>query len=286
MITSKSNPQIKEIRLLKQAKHRHARKEYFIEGVRLVGEALRQTVPVRKVVYSPRLEETQRGAALLSSARKKIPRAEWLYVSEEVMGSLSDTQSHQGILAVLEKREYSWEELGKGEGMVLLLCELQDPGNLGAIFRVAEAGGSAGLILSRGSIDPYSPKVVRASMGSIFRLPFLTNQDPYDCLKILRSRGYKIWATAGHGGASFWEADLAQPNAVIFGQEGAGVPEDLIGEADGLLTISMIPPTESLNVAMAAGLVIYEGLRQKKVRCNLVGRNELSINGRSFNSEL
>ncbi len=269
MITSKSNSQIKEIRLLKQAKHRHTRGEYFIEGVRLVEEALRQGLPMRKVVYSPRLEEAQRGAALLSSARKKISPAEWLYVSEEVMESVSDTQSHQGILVVLEKREYSWEELGKREGMVLLLCELQDPGNLGTIFRVAEAGGSAGLILSRGSIDPYSPKVVRASMGSIFRLPFLVNQDLHDSLKVLRSRSYKIWATAGQGGTSFWEADLARASAVIFGQEGAGIPEDLMEEADDLLTIPMTPPTESLNVAMAAGLVVYERIRQRKVRSNL-----------------
>jgi TrmH family RNA methyltransferase len=266
MITSKSNPKIKEIRSLQQAKHRHARGEYFIEGVRLVEEALRQALPVRKVVYSPKLEEAQRGAALLSSARKKISPAEWLYVSEEVMGSISDTQNHQGILAILGKREYSWEELGKREGMVLLLSGLQDPGNLGTIFRVAEAGGGAGLILTKGSIDPYSPKVVRASMGSIFRLPFLVNQDPHDSLKVLRSKGYKIWATAGYGGTSVWEADLTRPTAVIFGQEGAGIPEDLIEEADGLLTIPMTPPAESLNVAMAAGLVIYERFRQRKAQ--------------------
>ena len=270
MITSKSNPKVKEIRLLKQAKHRHVRGEYFIEGVRLVEEALRQALPVRKVVYSPRLEEVQRGAALLSSARKKISQAEWLYVSEEVMESISDTQSHQGILAVLEKREYNWEEFGKREGLVLLLCELQDPGNLGTIFRVAEAGGSAGVILSRGSIDPYSPKVVRASMGSIFRLPFLANQDPHDCLKVLRSKGYKIWATVGGGGTSFWEADLTRTSAVIFGQEGAGISEDLMKAADGWLTIPMTPPTESLNVAMAAGLVVYERFRQRKVQSNLL----------------
>lgn len=266
MITSKSNPKIKEIRSLKHAKHRHARGEYFIEGVRLLEEALRQALPVRKVVYSPKLEEAQRGAALLSSARKKISPAEWLYVSEEVMGSISDTQNHQGILAILGKREYSWEELGKREGMVLLLSGLQDPGNLGTIFRVAEAGGGAGLILTKGSIDPYSPKVVRASMGSIFRLPLLVNQDPHDSLKVLRSKGYKIWATAGYGGTSVWEADLTRPSAVIFGQEGAGIPEDLMEEADGLLTIPMTPLAESLNVAMAAGLVIYERFRQRKVQ--------------------
>ena len=266
MITSKSNPKVKEIRLLKQAKHRDDRGEYLIEGVRLVEEALLQALPVRKVVYSPHLEETRRGADLLSAARKKASRAEWLYVSEEVLGAISDTQTHQGILVVLGKREYTWEDLGKREGVVLLLQGIQDPGNLGTLFRVAEAGGSAGLILSKGSADPYSPKVVRTTMGSLFRLPFLVNQDPGDWLKVLRSKGYRIWATAGHGGTSFWEADLAGPNAVIFGQEGAGLPNDLMEAADGLLTIPMAPPMESLNVAMAAGLVVYETFRQKTVQ--------------------
>jgi TrmH family RNA methyltransferase len=264
MITSKSNPKIREIRLLKQAKHRHARGEYFAEGVRLVEEALRQALPVSKVVHSPRLEETPRGAALLASARTRIPLSEWLYVSDEVMGSISDTQSHQGILAVLAKGEYTWEDLEKRDGVILLLSELQDPGNLGAIFRVAEAGQSAGLVLSPQSMDPYSPKVVRASMGSVFRLPFLVPRDMKGSLGILRSRGYRLWATGVRGGTSLWEADLTRPAAVLFGQEGTGLPEDLTRAADGLLSIPMAPVAESLNVAMAAGLVVYEAFRQRK----------------------
>ena len=266
MITSRTNSKIKEIRLLKQAKHRHARGEYFIEGVRLVEEALRQDLPIREFIYSPRAEETQRGAELLSSARKRMARAGWLYASDEVLGSLSDTQSHQGILAVLGVREYSWEDLGKREGMVVVLWELQDPGNLGTIFRVAEAGGAAGLILSRGTIDPYSPKVLRASMGSLFRLPFLVDQDPFEGLQILRSKGFRVWATAGRGGTPLWKANFMHPSAVLFGQEGAGLPRDFMEAADGLLTIPMGRDVESLNVAMAAGLVVYEAFRQQQVK--------------------
>jgi TrmH family RNA methyltransferase len=265
MITSKSNSTIKEIRLLKQAKYRHTRGEYFIEGVRLVEEALRQDVAVRKIAYSPRLEKTGRGAELLSTARTKIPKVEWLYVSDEVLGTISDTQSHQGVLAVLEKEERSWEELWQREGIIILLHELQDPGNLGTIFRVADAGGAAGLILGQGTLDPYNPKVVRASMGSLFRLPFLVNQDLGSCLKILRTKGYRILASMIRGGPSFWEVDFSQPTAVLFGQEGAGLSKDLVAAADGSFTIPMSPSAESLNVAMAAGLVIYEALRQKTV---------------------
>jgi RNA methyltransferase, TrmH family len=275
MITSQSNHKIKEIRLLKQARHRDARGEYFVEGVRLVEEALCQASTMRKILYSPRVEESPRGMALLSTARKTAKEAEWLSVSDEVLGSVSDTQSHQGILAVLGKSECTWEDLAKREGMVLLLWELQDPGNLGTIFRVAEAGGSAGLVLSRASVDPHSPKVLRASMGSFFRLPFVVDQNFRDCLKSLRRKGRRIWAAAaGRGGTPLWEADLAQPSAVIFGQEGAGIPEEVMGAADGELTIPMTPPTESLNVALAAGLVIYEAFRQRTVRSNVVRSSE------------
>jgi TrmH family RNA methyltransferase len=264
MITSKSNPRVKEIRILKQAKYRHARGEYFIEGVRLVEEALRQAVPVLKIAYSPRLERTERGAETLSLARKKIPGAEWLYLSDEVMATLCDTQTHQGILAVLKKRERSFEELWQKEGMIFLLHGLQDPGNLGTIFRLADAGRAGGLVLSQGSIDPYSPKVVRASMGSLWRLPFLEDQDLGECLARLRSRGYRTWAAVVRRAPSFWEVDFCQATAVLLGQEGAGLPEDLMKAADGSFTVPMAPEVDSLNVAMAAGLVIYEALRQRQ----------------------
>ena len=263
MITSKSNPGIKEIFLLQQAKHRRARGEYFIEGVRLLEEALNQPGQFSKIVYSPRLEKTRRGAELLTSARQKIQKAKWLFVSDEVMGKISDTQSHQGILAVLKTKERSLAELLKREGLILLLAGLQDPGNLGAIFRVAEAGGAAGLILSRETIDPYNPKVVRASMGSIFRLPFLADQDIGSCLEKLRSRGYPLWASSVHGQRPYGEVDFSKPAAVLFGQEGAGLSKDLLDAAEESFFIPMFPEVDSLNVAMAAGLVVYEALRQR-----------------------
>jgi TrmH family RNA methyltransferase len=266
MITSKSNPKLKEIRLLRQGGHRNARGEYFVEGVRLVEEALHHPSAVRKIVYSPRLEESPRGMALLSNARKDTAQAEWLYASDEALGSVSDTRNHQGILAVLAKKEHTWNDLLERQGIILLLWELQDPGNLGAIFRAAEAGGSAGLILSTACVDPYSPKVLRASMGSVFRLPFLADQELHGTLE--RLEGRKIWAAAARGGTPLWEADLAEPCAVIFGQEGAGLTEEVLRAVHSVLTIPMTPPTESLNVAIAAGLVVYEALRQKTLRNN------------------
>jgi len=263
MITSKSNSKIKEIRLLKQAKHRESQGAYFIEGVRLVEEALKENENIRLLAYSPRLEETARGENLLSLARKKV-EAEWIAVSDEVMASLSDTQNHQGILAVLPKRERALQGIGRKEGLILCFHNLQDPGNLGAVFRAADAGGGAGIILTQGSVDPYSPKVIRASMGSFFRVPFLSGRKIDDCFEDLKARGFKILATAPHGPSSFWEADLTSPTAILFGQEGGGLPEEILARSDGLLTIPMNAPVESLNVATAAGLIVYEAFRQKQ----------------------
>jgi len=264
MITSKSNAKIKEILLLHQSKHRRTQKEYFVEGVRLLEEALKEPEQFRMIVYSPRLERTIRGAELLSSARQKIHKAEWLYASDEVLSKISDTKNHQGILALLKTKERSLAELLKREGLILLLAGLQDPGNLGAIFRVAEAGGAAGLILSRETTDPYNPKVVRASMGSIFRLPFLADQDIGSCLEKLRSRGYQLWASSARGQRPYGEVDFSKPSAVLFGQEGAGLPNDLLAAAEKSFFIPMLPGVDSLNVAMAAGLVVYEALRQRR----------------------
>jgi TrmH family RNA methyltransferase len=279
MITSRSNSRVKEIRLLKQARHRQARAEYFIEGVRLVEEALQQSLAVSQIAYSPRLEKTDRGVKLLSLARKRIPDTEWLYLSDQVLGTLCDTQSHQGVLAVLKKKERSVEEIWQRDGMILLFYELQDPGNLGAIFRLADAGGAAGLIFSEGTIDPYSPKVVRASMGSFFRVPFLKDQDLAACLELLRSRGYRILATALRGQPSFWEVDFSRPVAVLFGQEGGGLSGGLMRAADGLFTIPMAPGVDSLNVAMAAALVIYEAMRQRQGPSVGAGTSCHRING-------
>lgn len=264
MITSKNNPKIKEFRLLKQAKHRRARSQYLIEGVRLLEEALQQEMEIRTILYSPRLEVNDRGVRLLSSARKKIPRAEWFYVSDEVLGSLGDTQNHQGILAVLDQRDWNWNDLWKRKGMILVLCALQDPGNLGTLFRLAEAGGGAGLILGKGSVDPYNSKVVRASMGSLFRIPFLVDQDLGRCLHTLRGQGYGIWASAVHGRISLWEVNFSPTCAVLLGQEGAGIPPDLLQAVDNILYIPMAAQADSLNVAMAGGVILYEALRQKR----------------------
>ncbi len=263
MITSKTNTRIKEIRLLRQGKHRQSRGEYFVEGIKLLEEVLRQSLSVRRIAYSPRLEKSARGVELLSRARKTLPRAEWLYVGDEVMDSVSDAQSHQGVLTVLEKRENSWADLLARNGIIVLLNGLQDPGNVGTILRTADAGGAAGVVLSPDSADPYSPKAVRAAMGSLFRIPVLIDQGIGESLRILRREKIRIYAAATRGEKSLWDTELSTRGAVLFGGEGGGLPDSLISMCDTTITVPMKPDVDSLNVAIAAGLIIYEALRQK-----------------------
>ena len=263
MITSRTNPKIKEIRLLNRAKNREARGAYFIEGVRLVEEVLEQAGFVLQVLSSPRLEANSRGARLLSAARRRFQAAEWIEVDDDVLSSISDTRNHQGILAVLGKREWTWKDVETRPGPLFCFHDLQDPGNLGTIFRALEAGSAAGLVLTGGSVDPYSPKVVRASAGSFFRLPFLIFPSPAAILEEVRSRGYRLWATAASGHPSFWKIDFLEPTALLLGREGGGLPEEWKTQADGTLTIPMAPGIDSLNVAMAAGLIAYEAFRQR-----------------------
>lgn len=215
--------------------------EYFVEGTRLVEEAFSKGRDVLKIVYSPRLEQTERGLKLLSLGRQKAKTAEWLYLGDEVLATLSDTRSHQGVLAVMKMEEYRWEDLFQMPGMILILHELQDPGNLGTIFRVGEAGGAAGFILSAGTLDPYNLKVVRASMGSLFRLPFLIQQNLDEVFPKLRSQGHRILAADVRGGSPFWNVDFSRPTAVLLGQEGSGLPSSLMQAVDGTFSIPMAP---------------------------------------------
>ncbi len=264
MIISKTNSRIKKVRLLRQAKHRGERGEYFIEGIKLLEEALKEEASVREVYYSPQLERSPRGVELLSRAREVLPGAGWEYVSDTVLDSIADTQSHQGILAVLKKPECGWQDFEGRKGLLLLLYELQDPGNLGTILRTGDAGGAAGIVLSTHTVDPYSPKVVRAAMGSLFRIPVLIGQEMEESVHLLRSRGFRVLAAAMDGGQTIWETNFSEPSAVLLGQEGGGLPQKLVSLCNGSFRIPMRAGVDSLNVAITAGLAVYEAMRQRK----------------------
>ena len=190
-------------------------------------------------------------------------------VDEKVMAKLSDTKAPQGVLAVIRTPEQNLRQLHPGTASdnnapVIILDRVQDPGNLGTIIRTADAVGALGLILLEGCVDAYSPKVVRASMGSLFHLPVVQDVTAEEALTWCYRNGYEPAATALKNAQNVYKADISKKMAFLFGNEANGVAEELQAAAETRLFIPMTGLAESMNVAMAAGIILFEGLRQRK----------------------
>ena len=292
-ITSVNNARIKDVANLKQKKFRTERGAFFAEGLRAVTEAVRYG-DVTDLFFTK--SEEGRLDEILKTAEEKGAR---LYqVDDKVMAKLSDTKTPQGVLAVISMPENDLRQLkpeaiakkqskcrgnvldeyGKPQSKkaimpekdfdnnapVVILDRIQDPGNLGTIIRTADAAGALGLILLEGCVDAFSPKVVRASMGSLFHLPVVQEISPEEALTWCYRNGYEPAATALKGAANLYKTDLSKKMAYILGNEANGVSEELQVAAETRLFIPMEGMAESMNVAMAAGIILFEGLRQRK----------------------
>lgn len=180
-------------------------------------------------------------------------------VPRELMEHMSDTKNSQGILAVVRQKKYT--EL-PGD-FFLILDTLQDPGNMGTIFRTAEAAGVDGILMNRDCVDVYSPKVVRATMGAMFRMPFMVSDDLPAEIRRMKSEGVQVYAAHLRGTKNHWDFDYRQPTAFMIGNEGNGLQDEIAALADTYLRIPMMGHTESLNAGVAASVLMYEALRQR-----------------------
>ena len=185
----------------------------------------------------------------------------------EVLDSALSTETPQPIAALIEQPAWNWEDVcppnAKTAPLLLILAGVQDPGNLGTILRSAEAFGATAVLNLPGTVSAWNPKAVRASAGSLFRLPLLMVSTE-ECFAKLRDAGVKIWTTAVHGAEAADRIDLAAPVALMIGNEGNGVPQSLAALADGAVTIPCPGPVESLNAAVAASVLLYEASRQRR----------------------
>jgi TrmH family RNA methyltransferase len=240
-----------------------------IEGPNLLEEALCAGLRVDCVFVAQGAEHLLEGLRLPESA-------DVLLVPRELLNSVLATETPQPVAALVEPPEWSWEQLlGRREKaasllahatpLIVVLAGLQDPGNLGTILRSAEAFGATGLLSLPGTVSAWNPKAVRASAGSLFRLP-LISASAEDCLARLRAAGVKILSTAVDGAEAADRIDLAGPVALIIGNEGNGVPEEVASQADQAVTIPCPGPVESLNAAVAASVLLYEASRQRAGR--------------------
>jgi TrmH family RNA methyltransferase len=259
-ITSRQNP------LIKRAARARARTEsglVFVEGVRLVEEAIASRLSIDAVIFTGELADDERGRALLADPRLKHCRG--AMVPELLMRAIADVEAPQGVVALAHQPYYEPAEIFGGERpVVVALEELQDPGNVGTIVRAAEAAGASGIALSPGTADPYGPKALRASMGSAFRLPLATRAATAATIETARARGLAVYATAATAATRYDEVDWSGPACIVVGNEGAGLSDATLAAADEHISIPVAPSVESLNAAVATAVILFEIARQRR----------------------
>lgn len=255
MISSTSNSRIKNIMNLKNsARARRQQDCFLVEGPRMFFE-----------VPKERLLEIYVTEGFEKKYGDRLAGCRYELISDAVCRHLSDTRTPQGVTALVKKQETPLEEiLARDENPFLFLLEnLQDPGNMGTILRTSEGAGVSGIIINRESVDPYNPKVIRSTMGAIFRMPFVVVDAFEDVLRRLKEAGVRTFA-AHLDGEDFYRQDYRGGCAFFIGNEGNGLSEELAARADGRIRIPMKGQVESLNAAVAATVLMYETLRQRE----------------------
>jgi TrmH family RNA methyltransferase len=262
VIRSRANPLVKRLRALKE--RAGGRGLALLEGFTLVEEALAAGLEVAEAALSPRAAGSGRGRALTGQlAARGVPVR---LLDEAVLASISETETSQGVLALARRPTFAEEALYAGRPLVVVAGGLQNPGNVGALLRAAEAAGATGAYLAAGTADPFSWKALRGAMGSALRLPHVAGVSLAEALARLRRRGVRTLAAVATGGERYDAADLTRPVAFVLGEEAAGLPGDVAAQADGRVTIPMGGRAESLNVAVAAGVLLFEAARQRAAR--------------------
>jgi len=262
-LRSRANPLYRRLRALKE--RAGERDLCLLEGPRLVLEALAAGLAVVEAAASPRAEASPAGPAALAELRQReVPVRR---MAAELVASLSEAETSQGLLALARRPSIDEEEVfHRTPPLVLVADGVQNPGNLGGLLRTAEAAGASGAILTKGCADPFSWKALRGSMGSAFRLPHVRGGSIEQLLDALDERGIAVLATAADGERRYDETDLRGPVALVVGAEGAGLAPAVRQRAAARLRIPLEKPVESLNVGVAAALVLFEAARQRGFR--------------------
>lgn len=260
-VTSRENRVLKQFRAALRGSGLTEEGLTAVEGARLVTDALASGLEVSAVLCSAS------GQRHLAALQEQIPpHTRLLQVSDRLFDSVAGTQTPQGIAALLRPRAASFDALTRpsaGHPLVIMLVGVQDPGNAGTILRAAEGFGASGVMLTAGSAHPWSPKAIRASAGSVLRLPVVHGLAAAVALAQLRMAGFTSYAASLSGSSLPCEVDLTAPVALLIGNEGAGLPPEVERSADATLRIPLTAAVNSLNAAMAATVLLYEAARQR-----------------------
>ena len=256
MITSTSNPQVKNLQQLKKkASARNEQDAFLVEGIKMFQEAPGERI--QKLYVSKSLYD-EKGAAFFGNSELEV-------LDDRVYASVSDTKTPQGVLCLVKMKENRLEDmLEDTDGVWLVLENVQDPGNLGTMFRTGEGAGISGVIMDKCTVDIYNPKTIRSTMGSIFRVPFYITEDLHGTLGQLQKKGIRVYAAHLEGSVCYDEPDYTGGTAFLIGNEGNGLTAETAKLADTYIRIPMGGQLESLNAAMAAGILMYEASRQRR----------------------
>lgn len=259
-IESKNNALFKETKKLKDRKGRNKASKYIIEGFRLVEEALKARVDIEYIfIESDEMEKFNN--CLLKFHRDYVNSIKIYEISKNLNKELSSTENPQGVTAVINMNTSKFNY----NGSFYILCDkVQDPGNLGTIIRTSHAAGVDGIILTKGTVDVYNDKTLRSTMGSIFYIPIIYDDDNFSIIKSFKEKNYDIVATSLQAENDFFNENLKGNTIIVVGNEGNGVTSDIYNLSNKKVKIPMPGGAESLNVSVATSIIIYEKLRQSR----------------------
>lgn len=276
MISSTSNSRVKRLAaLMQKAKYRREEQVFIVEGVRMFQEAPPEWVKevyISEAFFNRYVKRDENKAD--RRVKEFLKTFQYEVFSDEVFQKVSDTQTPQGVLCVLSMPQYvlpecvdNWisaMESGKRPPLLVLLEDLQDPGNLGTILRAGEGAGVSGIIMTRQTADIFNPKVIRATMGSIYRMPFFIVDGLSDTIDLLKQKGIAVYAAHLDDSVDYDEPDYTRPTAFLIGNEGNGLRRETADRASQYIRIPMEGQVESLNAAAAAAILMYEASRQRR----------------------
>jgi len=267
LITSGANPVVKRVRLLADRKHRRRAGAFVVEGTQLVWQAVEAGADVEILLVAPgllgRSAAARRLTAMIAGQEERGVRVARL--SDEVFTRISGREGPSGLAAIVRGRLAGLAGLAAGPAAVFVaLHSIGNPGNLGTIIRTANAAGAAGVVLVGQTTDPFDPAAVKASMGALFTLPVAHAATPAEFFGWAAAAGVTVVTTSARAGQIFWDASYPRPLALLLGAEGAGLPSEVLARGDRQVQIPMSGTAESLNLAVAAGLLLYEVNRQAR----------------------
>ena len=273
IITSKDNENIKSIKKLKERKYRDLNNEYIIEGIKILKEAIQEKAVIKKIVIC---EECLANNIIDEKLLYEIAKYDCLYVSKKIFEGLTDVSKPQGILAVVDKNNK--KDINYDEDIIVASDGLQDPGNLGTILRTLDSANLSQVVVSKDTVDAYNPKVVRSTMGAIFRVNIVETENLKETLKEMKRHKYKVMCTDLTASKNIYEIDYNK-KILVIGNEANGISKELLDMADEKIIIPMLGKTESLNASVATSIIVYEYVRRK------IGIR-IGIRGRSLNPDL